>query len=255
MYSVVVLDKMQSSASTKEFEAVHSQGTRRNNGDLNLKNVLALRRSGGSANLMQRQSHQISTLLGYSAIFLLIDVVRQVCTYALKYFNNDSYPLPQTCIVFFAEITKLTVFTVKLLWTGGFKSVTMSYSYMVPSLLYAINNNIYFLALYYTTPPVWNILMQARIVCTALVYRIFFKCTFRPMQWIALLILMSAIILTQFSHADSPSGSGSENLGIALILAVIGSLIAAVGPIYTEVRKTGNVFFTERLKIYCKDMC
>ncbi|KAK2146987.1 hypothetical protein LSH36_575g02051 [Paralvinella palmiformis] len=179
---------------------------------------LAHRRSNGGFNLnIERESHGCANIAFYSTIFIGVDILRQVTGYGLKYFNNDVYPIPQTFLVFFCEFAKLLVFFSRLAWSRSLRDVSLSFRYLVPSTLYAINNNIYFLALYYTTPPMWNILMQGRIICTALVYRGVFKKTFSGVQWLALFIMMIAIVLTQFSHAES-TGSATDGSNLLYLL-------------------------------------
>ena len=56
-----------------------------------------------------------------------------------------------------------------------FFQMTISAWYAIPSLIYAFNNNIYYFALHYATPPVWNIIIQLRIIFTAFTYTFIFK--------------------------------------------------------------------------------
>ena len=53
--------------------------------------------------------------------------------------------------------------------------MSISAWYAIPSLIYAFNNNIYYFALHYATPPVWNIIIQLRIIFTAFTYKFIFK--------------------------------------------------------------------------------
>ena len=53
--------------------------------------------------------------------------------------------------------------------------MTISAWYAIPSLIYAFNNNIYYFALHYATPPVWNIIIQLRIIFTAFTYKFIFR--------------------------------------------------------------------------------
>ncbi len=186
--------------------------------------------------IMDRQSRSISALVGYSAFFVAIDVFRQIIVYALRHFNNGEYPFPQTVFVFLSEVLKMLIFLARLGLRGTLFKGSVSYCYLVPATLYAVNNNIYFLALHYTTPPVWNILMQARILFTALVYRFYFKMNFKAAQWFALVLLVVAIVMTQYSGAETSLESrGTKNFSLAAMLAILASVVAAIGPVYTEV--------------------
>ena len=186
---------------------------------------------------LQRESKGCFSVIFYSSIFIMMDLWRQVCAYGMKYYNDNTYPVPQTELVVISEVSKLCIFLCKMSVMGTLCNINVSFSYLIPSVTYAINNNIYFFALNYTTPPVWNILCQLRVVFTALVYRFFFKRTFSLIQWVGLCLLITAIVLAKFSGEQQGRDSvGKSDMLIAFCMAVVASGIAAVGPIYTEVR-------------------
>ncbi len=51
-------------------------------------------------------------------------------------------------------------------------SLKASTRFLVPSVIYAINNNIYYAGLTLVPPPIWLILCSARTVVTASVYKV-----------------------------------------------------------------------------------
>ncbi len=53
------------------------------------------------------------------------------------------------------------------------ESFVESWKFMVPSVFYAINNNIYFVGISYVPPPIWIILCSARTALTAIIYKVF----------------------------------------------------------------------------------
>ncbi len=53
-------------------------------------------------------------------------------------------------------------------------SLRSSLRFLVPSVLYALNNNIYFLGLTLVPPPIWLILCSARTAITACIYKVGF---------------------------------------------------------------------------------
>lgn len=116
---------------------------------------------------LERESLGCCGLVFYSSVFLMLDVWKQVASYGMKYFNNNVYPIPQTKIVAITEVLKFIVFLTFVIFTGKLKNFKVSLWYAVPSIIYAVNNNIYYYALHFATPPVWNILIQLRMVLTA----------------------------------------------------------------------------------------
>ena len=187
----------------------------------------------GKNKALDRESLGCHSVLLYSGIFLLVDVWKQVTTYGMKYYNNNHYPLPQTLLVCLGEIFKCLVFLVVLVIHGQLNNVKFSKWYAIPAIFYAINNNIYLLGLRYCTPPVWNILIQLRILNTAFTYRIFFKRTITSVQWIAIVVLIIAIILTNFTGGSDMGGH--QNLPMAFLLAAMGSVGSVIGAVSMEV--------------------
>ena len=183
---------------------------------------------------LERESRGWTALVVYSTLFICLDLWKQVTSYGIKYYNNDQYALPQTLVVGITEILKLVLSFLLLLYQGLLKDVSFTWLFAVPAVIYAINNNVYLYALHYTTPPVWNILIQLRIIFTALVYRFWFKRNVTRLQWAALLMLVSAIVLTHSSEGKTSVESG--NLLFAILLATAGSALSTVGTVYTEVR-------------------
>jgi len=104
--------------------------------------------------------------------------------------------------------------------------------FAVPSIIYAISNNIYYYALHLSTPPVLRILNQLRVPLTALTYRVVFKRVICPTQWLALFLLVGAIAATHWSDCQT---LGKENMLPVIGLAVIGSVLSVIGALVYEV--------------------
>lgn len=187
---------------------------------------------------MNREVRNAKVMAVYCAFMLATDTSKQMTSYGMKYYNGGTYPLPQTEIVALAELLKFFVF---LLLTcvseSGLGQIKISVWYAIPSVVYVANNNIFYLALNYTTPPVWNILIQLRVVLTALTYRVFFKRTVTPIQWTALAVLISAIVLSNCIGTNVDSRQGSSIL-VAVCLAVFGSVTSVIGTIVMEASLT-----------------
>ena len=84
------------------------------------------------------------------AVIVLVNVVceigKQVSNYSINYYNRGTYPLPQTILVVLLEILKLSGTVLRMrCQTPSFdkSSVKASFKFLLPSVIYAVNNNIY----------------------------------------------------------------------------------------------------------------
>ena len=103
------------------------------------------------------------------------EVGKQVCNYSIQYYNGAKYPLPQTILVILVEIIKLVTTVVRSgcqLPPLDMITLRHSFKFLLPSLLYAVNNNIYFAGLILVPPPIWIILCSFRTVVTATLYKV-----------------------------------------------------------------------------------
>jgi drug/metabolite transporter (DMT)-like permease len=186
---------------------------------------------------LHREVGDCSSLLFYSSLFVVLDVCNQVALYGMKYLNRNVYPVPQTSVVFMTECLKFCAFIIFIACKkgiGALSAVTPSLGYAVPSLCYAINNNIYLYALRFTTPPVWNVLSQSRLVLTALIYTFVFKRAMAPVQWLGITLILFGVVLLNFSGLHSLI-SRAQPLPMLLYLVLLTACIAMVGNFTMEV--------------------
>ncbi len=195
----------------------------------------------GKNRSLDREAPGCAGVLVYSSVFLLLDVWKQVTSYGMKYYNLDQYPVAQTKVIAIAETVKFALYFAYVVVCGRVQSIRVSAWYAIPSVVYAFNNNIYLYALHYTTPPVWNILIQLRILTTAFTYRLVFKRTLTQSQWWGLIMLVVAIVMTNFvsgaTLGDSVLGSHTwyRAVVVTLALAVLGSTTSVLAAITNEV--------------------
>ena len=115
--------------------------------------------------------------------FLLLqifcEVSKQTAFYSLQYYNNGVFPIPKTFLVVLTEVTKLV--TIVALSKGqcpiskyglSSRELRNSAKYLLPSVFYGVNNNLYLLGLTMVAPPIFNILISVRTVITACVYKV-----------------------------------------------------------------------------------
>ena len=92
--------------------------------------------------------HGLFTITGAIIVFasMSCEIGKQVSNYAINYYNSGTYPLPQTLLVMLSEVLKLlgTFLRMKCQAPSLDKaSVKASFKYLLPGVIYAVNNNIY----------------------------------------------------------------------------------------------------------------
>ena len=104
-----------------------------------------------------------------------MEVGKQICSFALHQYNDGVYPLPASLLVVFAELTKLCLSVILSRCQRpdcSLMDIWKSIRYIFPSLLYSINNNIYYAGILLVSPPIWIILTSGRIVITIVIYKV-----------------------------------------------------------------------------------
>merc|ERR1712012_226293 len=186
------------------------------------------------------------------------EVTKQISNYSLQYFSGGHYPVPQTIIVVLGELVKLvaTIGRSKCtLPSFSVQSLRSSLRFLLPSVLYAINNNIYYAGLTLVPPPIWLILCSIRTVVTASIYKFVLRRQLTLLQFVgALLIVISIGIaktpdITQLLYPSSnsklvnstisQSAATSENSVnaipiTAIVLALICACNSVAAAVYTE---------------------
>ncbi|XP_066267614.1 uncharacterized protein [Branchiostoma lanceolatum] len=191
--------------------------------------------------------------LSFCAIFIIFEVAKQCVTYATRHFNNGVYPISSSAIVCCIELVKLMMVLIPVMFTTGLSSFRPSIVFAVPSIIYCANNNLYLFALNYTTPPTWNVLIQSRVIMTALTYRIIFGRQISVVRWVALLLLMLGIALAQLAgSSSSPASQDMYVLPQALGLSLVSAAISTAASIITEYlfKNDKRPFMEQQVQMY-----
>jgi len=153
---------------------------------------------------MASQKLGLFTLTGFIIVVTQIfcEVSKQTAFYSLQYYNNGVFPIPKTFLVVLTEVTKLV--TIVALSKGecpiskyglSSRELRNSAKYLLPSVFYGVNNNLYLLGLTMVAPPIFNILISVRTVITACVYKFILKRPITKQQMFgAFLIVISLAI-------------------------------------------------------------
>ncbi|XP_030044491.1 CMP-sialic acid transporter isoform X2 [Microcaecilia unicolor] len=119
----------------------------------------------------------------------------------------------------------------------------------VPSLVYAIQNNMAFLALSNLDAAVYQVTYQLKIPCTALCTVLMLHRSLSKLQWISVFMLCGGVTLVQWNPAETTKVQLEQNpvIGfVALTIAVLCSgfaVLASMGGLYTSVvvKYTDNI--------------
>ena len=169
------------------------------------------------------------------------EIVKQVSNYSINYYNRGTYPLPQTLLVMLSEVLKLLgTFLCMKCQTPCFDKTSMksSLKYLVPGVIYAVNNNIYlgkFLVschsishmAYYlfqaglilVPPPLWVLLCSFRTVITTCLYKFILKRDVTAVQFLGSFIIVLSIVVAKIGDIDEMQIIIYKNCNIAIAMS------------------------------------
>ena len=108
--------------------------------------------------------------------------------------------MPQTVLVTLIEMCKVT-FTVIAsrgrLPAFSRDNLRASLPYVAPSLIYALQNNIYFYAITLISPPIWMILISLKTVFSACIYKFYLGRSTTNMQIFGAVLIVLSVAVTK----------------------------------------------------------
>ena len=116
------------------------------------------------------------------------------------------------------------------------------FSYVLPALIYFVNNNCVFFILQAVDPTTFQLLSQMKTIFTGLLFRVFLKRRLSAVQYLALVTLACGTACSQLpsaaKHHDGKhaklAAAGMAAPLIGGLLSVLSSLLSALGGIYNE---------------------
>ncbi|KAM3964184.1 UDP-galactose transporter senju [Aphomia sociella] len=152
------------------------------------------------------------------ALYIILFVFQGVFVTASKT-ENGGYDYNTTLVVFLSELLKLVASAVLYSYRREnkphiFKAVAINYKllllYFIPSLLYCFYNNLAFINLSHYDPTSYYILLQFRVVLTALLFQFLFQKKLTYIQWISLGILTLGCMIKNFDAASVQSKGDTD---------------------------------------------
>ena len=109
------------------------------------------------------------------------------------------------------------------------------FSYVLPALIYFVNNNCVFFILQAVDPTTFQLLSQMKTIFTGLLFRVFLKRRLTVVQYLALATLACGTACSQLPGPDAACQGGSRHSSLlGLALSVLSALLSALGGIYSE---------------------
>jgi UDP-sugar transporter A1/2/3 len=114
---------------------------------------------------------------------------------------------------------------------------------IVPSALYVLQNNLQYVAVSNLPASVYQVLIQMKIITTALMSEVLMNRRHNKAQWASLFSLFAGLAMVQSSLAGAAASSFVGNLSLGIIAVVVSCVTSAGAGVYFErvVKGTPNV--------------
>eukprot|EP01129_Flabellula_baltica_P003738 TRINITY_DN13471_c0_g2_i1.p1 TRINITY_DN13471_c0_g2~~TRINITY_DN13471_c0_g2_i1.p1 ORF type:complete len:343 (-),score=58.16 TRINITY_DN13471_c0_g2_i1:33-1007(-) len=169
----------------------------------------------------------VATLIFGSASSFIIDSMK----------SSGSYPFKPAVAVLIVESVKWIVSLCMLTGDIYFRGATVPtfhlqsfMKFLIPGIVYMINNNLAFYALKYLTAPLFSLLSNLKVFFTALAMILILKRQFSKKVYIALGMLFLGVCLTQIK----PGTEYSADSLTGIMIPVFMSFFSGFAGVYTE---------------------
>ncbi|XP_059081889.1 uncharacterized protein LOC131879550 isoform X3 [Tigriopus californicus] len=109
--------------------------------------------------------------------------------------------------------------------------IVESFKFIVPGLLYALNNNIYFEGLRLVPPGIWMVLCSFRTAVTVFSYKFLLNRPVQRLQFVGVLCIIISIILMKMPDI---LGHTNQLPPMVILLSLAASIISVLAALYTE---------------------
>jgi len=152
---------------------------------------------------------------------------------------SDGVPMPPEQFQLAAESLKLILCSSVLagrralgmpapLWCGARHSAPFA----IPAAVYLVQNVLSVHAARLLTPPVFQLVANLKIICTAVASWVFLSRLLVPGQWFAMVVLTVGVTLGQWPSAPAGGAVVTSTLGVLLML--VNCCLSALGGVLTE---------------------
>ncbi|KAJ3060840.1 hypothetical protein HDU98_003197, partial [Podochytrium sp. JEL0797] len=179
--------------------------------------------------------------------FFTLELSRAVLTEGMYQSTNRVPILHPQLTIFIVECVRLAVAVAIILRTPNGKLSLSNLQYMaVQSMLWFINNCIYFATLRHASVATVSILMQLRLPITALIHHFFVRRQESQFVWAALAVIYLGVVLSLWTNTFSVNDASTVFL--CLLLSTMSSVASIVSE---KVMKTLEMPFWEQQVRVC----
>jgi hypothetical protein len=163
---------------------------------------------------------------------------------------NGKFTYHSSSAVLFNELAKLvfTMVMIIILRPGfeGFNARSV-FIMMIPSVIYMVANNLSYLALEYASPVSVNMISNVRLIMVAIIYRLILGREISGVRWLAMTLLLVAVICSQIR-----SDFQFSITFLGLLISLLKALISVGNGVYTELVLKHHVsnFHVQSLQMY-----
>ncbi|XP_018120938.1 CMP-sialic acid transporter [Xenopus laevis] len=122
----------------------------------------------------------------------------------------------------------------------------------VPSLVYALQNNMAFVALSNLDAAVYQVTYQLKIPCTALCTVLMLNRSLSKLQWFSVLMLCGGVTLVQYSPAEATKVQIEQNYLLGIGAVAIAVLCSGFAGVYFEkvLKSTDTSLWVRNIQMY-----
>jgi len=210
---------------------------------------------GISRNMQTVESKSYKTMKNVTAALALTATSASFALLVTLSRINGTYEYNFGTVVLFAEILKLII--TSLLLTRDIRNkrhlkMTTRWrvvvKYLVPSLVYTLQNNIQFMTLKYVDPMTYEALRNVNIVTTGLMFRIIFGRKLSQVQWLSLLLLTTGITTSQLTCDKDAFRAPLQGY----LWGALSAFLSAFAGVYTEkvMKEVNDSLHWQNMQIY-----
>ena len=155
---------------------------------------------------------------------------------------------PAAVVVLLAEVLKLLACLSVLLVTGAsgptglldelregiWKRKVDTLKLCVPSVCYAIGNNLQFLAAQHLSAVMLHMIERTKVLFTAFFGILILRNWLRWNQWLALLLIIVGVFLAQSHHEETSIGQPAPNVSLGICAALAVALLSSFSGVWLE---------------------
>jgi drug/metabolite transporter (DMT)-like permease len=167
--------------------------------------------------------------------YVVWESVNVICIARAKDPVTNQAPYSSATVVLVAECIKFSIST-RQLWKAGLGTADIdwqdNWKFLIPALLYCINNNLFIFALRLVPGSVFQMLLNLRSLYTGVLFYFLMGRQLSARQWSSLIILCFGTVLCQYATMEDTGSMIVSQWGV--MLSFIYGFISVAAGVWTE---------------------